>query len=35
MGQRSVQTVRSWYLDIRVPPMAVFPVSLVNAADPP
>ncbi len=29
MGQRSVQTVRSWYLDIRVPPMAVFQVSTV------
>jgi hypothetical protein len=28
MGQRSVQTVRSWYLDIRVPPMAVFPIKL-------
>lgn len=28
MAQRSVQTVRSWYLDIRVPPMAVFPINL-------
>ncbi len=28
MGQRSVQTVRSLYLDVRVPPMAVFPIRL-------